>query len=101
MVRDLLLKAFAHLGLMAMPAAIADAAHDPRVHAARNRAQLAQAELERATRLARRSIGSGGSSEDIDRRVAEINQARMQIESIVKIHDDDPDSDILRSMDAP
>ncbi len=98
MVRDFLIKAMTFFGTSAVPMAIMDAAHDKRVHDARGIAQLAQAELERATRLSRRSIHGEGSPEGIERRVAELDHARMQIENIVKSHDD-PDADLLRGMD--
>ena len=99
MVRDLLAKTAALFSAYAMPAPAI--IHDDRVHAARGRAMNAQAELEKAVRLSRRALSRTSSPEEIERQVVEMNEAKTRIDQIVKTHDEDPDSDILRAMDAP
>lgn len=99
MVRELLTKAAAYFGAYAVPAAAV--IHDQRVHDARNKAQFAQADLERAVRMSRRALSRTSSPEEIERQVVEMTEAKTRIDQIVKTHDEDPDSDILRAMDAP
>ena len=99
MVRELLTKAAAYFSAYAVPAAAA--IHDQRVHDARTKAQFAQADLERAVRMSRRSLSRTSSPEEIERQVVEMTEAKTRIDQIVKTHDEDPDSDILRAMDAP
>jgi hypothetical protein len=98
-VRELLAKTAAYFSAYAMPAAVV--IHDKRVHDAREKAQFAQVELERAVRMSRRALSRTSSPEEIERQVVEMTKAKTRIDQIVKTHDEDPDSDILRAMDAP
>lgn len=83
MVRDYLLKMMAHFTAWAIPAVSDASLHNQIVHDARNTAQRAQAELERAIRQARRAAPSASIEQRVERQIAEVDEAKDRVLRLV------------------